>query len=71
MYLITKFFIEHGERHPSYKRELKKAIDLEARKKDPNKKEKKRENVKFQEKRNLLVSNVSTSPERIIYIQSC
>ena len=48
MRIITKYFIEHGERHPVYKRESKKdsekkAIDLEAQKKEPNKKEKKTE----------------------------
>jgi hypothetical protein len=50
MRIITKYFIEHGERHPAYKRESKKAIDLEARKKESNK-EKKREKEKIPRKK--------------------
>ena len=70
MKTITSYFLEHKERHPAYKREIKKkikkAIDLEAQE-EPNKKTlkkiPKKKGIKNQKKENLLVSNVSKSPK--------
>ena len=71
MRIITKYFIEHRERHPAYKRESKKAIDLEAHKKEPNKKDKLTEKEKIPRKKKLISVKRIDESERIIYIQSC
>ena len=71
MRIITKYFIEHRERHPAYKRESKKAIDLEARKNEPNKKDKLTEKEKIPRKKKLISVKRIDESERIIYIQSC
>ena len=70
MKLITDYFLKEGERHPSYKRESKKttkAIDLETSEKKSNKllrtKNTKKESVKENNKKKLLVSNVSKGPD--------